>query len=153
LLQLYPELTTWLAVPYRQPANGVLFSDLDGWDCWGLVIYLGRTVFGVEHGDFAGMIARATEGRDSLANGEVAAMIRDALPLYRAVPPAAGRIALFRHGSDFLHVGLMLTPTIAIHALMPGADGRGGGTFTIDLTNDRWGKPHRFVGCYERVAA
>lgn len=152
LAQLYPDLPRWLAVPYRKPARDVSADTLDGWDCWGCIRFIGRARFGRDHDSFAGAVHEAIDrhgaGADALPNEAVAAIIRAGLPCYRAVPAAPGAVALFRVGAEFLHVAQMLTPTLAIHALQPTA-ASAGGTGLIDLTRDRWGKPHRLVGFFD----
>lgn len=156
LAQMYPSLTAWLAVPYAERSATCAADTPAGWDCWGVIEYVGRTQFGQDYEAFAGAIAEAIveagPASDALTNERFAALVREVLPFYRAVPPGAGRIALFRAGGEMMHVGLMLTQTVCLHATRPGRDGRGGGTFTFDLSEDRWGKPHRFVGCFERAA-
>lgn len=156
LRALYPRLTDWLAVPYLAPGPGIPADTLAGWDCWGCIRHIGREQFGIQHGDFAGPLAEAlaesgaAPGGDTVPNAVVARMIRDHMGLYRPVPPKAGAVALFRVGGDFLHVAQMLTPAVGIHAIQPLRDSPGG-TFTLDITNGQWSRPHRFIGCFEPV--
>lgn len=114
---LRARLPVWQRTPYQDFGR-----DLSGWDCWGLVAYVGREAFGDAHEQFAGAVPRD--------GASIATAVAAGLPLYDEAAACAGAVALAVWKGRPLHVGLMLTARHMLHAT------RHEGTLLTDLTQD-----------------
>lgn len=119
-----PEEARWRAI--ARPYVGVPFidhgRDPSGWDCWGLLRFVGA------HGGhpLQPSYAEAYDRADGAGAAKVAAAIEAHLGNWRQLPaPAPGSAILFRKRGRAFHVGLAVSRNEMLHV---GRDMAGGTT-------------------------
>lgn len=105
----------YIGVPFLDKGR-----DPRGWDCWGLVRYVGCEVGMGEFPSYAEAYDRA----DGAGADKVAAAIAAHIGEWRALPvPRAGSVAVFRRFGDFFHVGFCLNRNTMLHVLRTATGG------------------------------
>lgn len=123
----------WLRVPYRP--KGV--SPETGWDCAGLVRFLGALHYGFDLPEWAALYA----GTDRADRSEIGAAVAAQAPCFeRGAPGLAYPILVFLRFGAPMHLGLICRPGWFLHADdgVEDAQGRRGGTYCAALESGHW---------------
>ncbi|WP_053221075.1 NlpC/P60 family protein [Methylobacterium indicum] len=129
--------TPYVGLPWAETGD-----TPDGVSCWGLCVLVYREVLDLTLPSYAGLCACPAERRQiaSTIGGEAAGA------LWRPVPLTTARefdVAVFRVGELDAHVGLICTPTQALHIT------QGHDSAVLDLRAPRWAS--RFSGLYRHA--
>ena len=133
------ELADFVGLPFADHGRG------DGVDCWGLARAALKACAGIDLPDYGSGYASVTDRvgvaqsiRDGLADGWV-----------RVERPRMYDLAIFNIAGRPGHVGLMVGPTMFLHAPEPDDDGNGGTSRVESVNSPMWAK--RLEGFYRHV--